>query len=76
MAADSRMEDIQALIPNVGNDEGRQCGRDHTTRICGGETPAYERVKNLIRTERERERGTKRYLLLTRMQQLQMTTFT
>ena len=45
MAAGSEMEDIQALIPNVGDDEGRQCGRDHTIQICGEEEPAYRRYE-------------------------------
>ena len=56
MAAGSGMKDIQALIPNVGNDGGRQCGRDHNVMICDEELPVYERGKNIICRERERER--------------------
>ena len=52
-----------ALIPIVGHEQGRQCGRDHTT-ICVEGEPAYERCKTVYaqrerERERERERGTK-----------------
>ena len=60
MAADSGMKDIQALIPNVGDEQGRQCGRDHTIIICGEKVPAYRRYETeYAHRERERERGTK-----------------
>ena len=63
------MEDIQALIPNVGNDEAHQCGRDHTIRICGEEVPVYGRYETgYAQREREAQRGIS---LLLRMQQLQ-----
>ena len=58
MAADSEMKNIQALIPNVGSGGGRQCGRDHTTTCFSGRTCVWE-IWNRLRTERERERGTK-----------------
>ena len=54
MAADSGMKDIQALIPIVGNEQGRQCGRDHTRQICGEEIPAYRRYETKY-TKREIE---------------------
>ena len=60
MAAGSGMKDIQALIPIVADEQGRQCGRDHTIRICGEEIPAYRRYETEY-TERERERH-KEYL--------------
>ena len=56
MAADSGMEDIQALIPNVGVEEGRQCGRDHTIRNCGEEELGMGDMKQNTHRERERER--------------------
>ena len=59
MAAGSGMKDIQALIPIVGDEQGRQCGRDHTIRICGEEIPAYRRYETEY-AQRERERGTKK----------------
>ena len=62
MAADSGMENLQALIPIVGSGQGRLCGRDHTTICLKGRTCVWK-IWNDIRTEREgeRERGTKRY---------------
>ena len=42
------------ILP-VGVEQGRQCERYHII-ICVEEGPAYERGKNIIRTERERER--------------------
>ena len=47
MAAGSRMKNIQALIPIVGDEQGRQCGRDHTIGSV---------EKKYLRTHRERER--------------------
>ena len=56
MAAGSGMKDIQALIPIVGDEQDRQCGRDHTIRICGEEVPAYRRYKaEYAQRERKRE---------------------
>ena len=63
MAADSGMENIQALIPIVGNGQDCQCGRHHTIWICGEEEPAYMRYETEYA---QRERGTKRYLLLAK----------
>ena len=41
-------------------EQGRQCERDHTIRICVEEEPAYGRFKTeYTHRERERERGTK-----------------
>ena len=60
MAAGSGMENIQALIPNVGEWGGRQCGRDHSMFCCGGRTCVWK-IENKIRTERERHTHTKRY---------------
>ena len=54
MAADSGMKDIQALIPIVGNEQGCQCGRDHTIRNYGEEIPAYRRYETEY-AQRERE---------------------
>ena len=68
MTADNGMEDIQALIPNVVNGRGRQCGRDHTIRICGEEEPAYRRYETECA---QREREAQRISVLSRMQQLQ-----
>ena len=59
MAAGSGMEDIQALIPNVGDEQGRQFGRDHTIGICGEEEPAYEKYKTEY-AHREREKEAQR----------------
>ena len=56
MTAGSGMKNIQALIPNVGNGEGGQCGRDHTMSCCVGRTCVCEIESNITRTERERER--------------------
>ena len=44
--------------PFVGDEQGRQCGRDHTIRICGEEIPVYRRYETEY-AQRERERGTK-----------------
>ena len=60
MAAGSGMENIQALIPNVGEWGGHQCGRDHLTFCCGGRTCVWK-IENKIRTERERERERERH---------------
>ena len=75
MAAGSGMKDIQALIPIVGDEQDRQCGRDHTIRICGEEVLVrMGDIKQNTHTERERERERERHKgvsLLTSMQQLQ-----
>ena len=78
MAAGSGMEDIQALIPIVGDEQGRQCGRDHTIRICGEEEPAYGRYETEYA---QREREAQRISLLSKCnsynnEQPTTTTFT
>ena len=47
----------------VGDEQGRQCGRDNTIGICGEGIPTYRRYETEY-AQRERERGTKKYLLL------------
>ena len=59
MAADSGMENIQALIPIVGSGQGHLCGRDHTTICLRGRTYVWE-MWNKIPTQRERERERER----------------
>ena len=68
MAADSGMKDIHALIPIVGDEQGRQCGRDHTVRICEEEIPAYRRYETEYA---QREREAQKYISINKMQQLQ-----
>ena len=63
MAAGSRMEKPQALIPNVGSGQGRQCGRDHTM-LCCEERTCVCKIESKICTERERERETQRGISL------------
>ena len=46
----------------VGDEQGRQCGRDHTITICVEEEPAYGRCKTEY-AERERE-AQRIYLLI------------
>ena len=45
---------------SVGEWGGRQCGRDHSMFYCGGRTCVWK-IETKIRTQRERERDTKRY---------------
>ena len=75
MAAGNRTENIQALIPNVGEWGGRLCGR-RITHVLLLEKPAYGRceAKQYAQREREeREREAQRGItLLTKKQQLQM----
>ena len=72
----------KANTKGVGSGGGRQCGRDHTIRICGEEEPAYRRYETEY-AERERQRQRQRdrerqrhkeVSLISKMQQLQITT--
>ena len=63
MAAGSGMKNIIALIPNVGEWGGRQCGRDHSMFCCGGRTCVWK-IETKIRTERERHTHTQRGITL------------
>ena len=47
------------LIPIVGDEQGRQCGRDHTIDLCLGRTCVWK-IQDRIRRERERERERER----------------
>ena len=73
MAADSGMENIIALIPNVGEWEAA-CAEEGSLDVLLLENPAYERLKATQYAHREREREAQRGIaLLTKgMQQLQM----
>ena len=62
MAADSGMKNIIALKPNVGESGGCQCGRRITRCSVFRETCVWKMEDNKIRTKREKERGTKRYM--------------
>ena len=58
MAAGSGMENIQALIPNVGEWGGRLCGRRITQCSVVEEEPAYGRLKATRYAQRERDTHT------------------
>ena len=60
MAAGSGIKNIIALIPNVGEWGGRQCGRDHSM-FCCWEEPAYVRCKATRYAQKERERERERH---------------
>ena len=73
MTAGSGMKNIQDLIPIVGSGEGHLCGRDHKQSVLWKNLRMGD-VKER-NTHREREREAERGIsLLSRMQQLQMTT--
>ena len=55
MTVGSGMKNIIALIPNVGEWEGRLCGRRITRYSAVGETCVWKIESNTIRTERERD---------------------
>ena len=66
MAAGSGMENIQALIPNVGGGEATCAEEINQYSVLGGRTCVCE-IGSKIRTERERERERhKRVSLLTK----------
>ena len=56
---------IVASVTIVGDEQGHQCGRDHTIRICGEEIPAYRRYETEY-AHRERERKAQRISLLAK----------
>ena len=64
MAAGSGMENIQALIPNVGEWGDRQCGRGITRCSAVWEEPAYGRYEATQYAQREREREAQRGITL------------
>ena len=72
MTADSGMKNIIALIPNVGSRRPPVRKRDHTRFYFVEEICVWEMWSNTIHTHRERERGTKSYIFISKRKQLQM----